>query len=85
MSQIVNYRPTPEEQEVINSLVESGVYRNAEEVIKKGLSLIIEQSPNEKLRVLRQLADEGDKSEDSDLTLEQLRVKLDAKANASGW
>ncbi len=29
--------------------------------------------------------DEGDKSEDSDLSLEQLRAKLDAKANASGW
>ncbi len=39
----------------------------------------------EKLETLRELIDQGDQSDDSDLTLDQLCVRLDNRANSNDW
>ena len=62
MAATITFRPTDEQGELIDQMIESGDFANQSEVIRAGIRLLQEQQAKSKLNQLRQLVKEGENS-----------------------
>lgn len=80
MARTITFQPSSNMSEFIEAMVKSGDFNNQSEVIRAALRLLQEQNAASKLNQLRNLIDEGDKSEDeASFSMDELKQQLNRK------
>ncbi len=85
MSKQIAFLPTKEEQAIIDELVQSGAFRDSNEVLHKAMDLFSQETPASKRKRLLALIDEGLNSPDSTLTTQQIFEQAVKEAGQNGW
>ena len=79
MARTITFQPSSNMSEFIEAMVKSGDFNNQSEVIRAALRLLQEQNAASKLNQLRNLIDEGDKSEDeASFSMDELKQQLNS-------
>ena len=80
MARTITFQPSPQMNQFIEGLVNSGDFNNQSEVIRAALRLLQEQNAKSSLKKLRDLVDEGDASDDvTDFSMEEIKQRLDKR------
>lgn len=75
MANSITFRPSPEQNAFIESLVAEGDYHNQSEVIRDGLRLLQENRAQLAITQLRSQIDEGDQSGPAEIVDEEALLK----------